>query len=191
MLGHGQDNLGGQRHHYCLQIGSPLLMWDRRTVCGSLEKIAHSDFDLPMTAIALTGRYLPSSAVLRCSPVCAWALWICPELLSGCASYLRSSALAWERAHDKTRRSAPASNFLSKSRTQNKRPSAFFTGYIIHLFCEKCKIEFYSAQPKLVPFPGDFSGFPGRNSGFSPLCRPHAPKRLSFILHGFVHPAQF
>ena len=75
VLGHGQDNLGGQRHHYCLQIGSPLLMWDRRTVCGSLEKIAHSDFDLPMTAIALTGRYLPfvcGPPVLTC--VCLGAL---------------------------------------------------------------------------------------------------------------------
>lgn len=125
-------------------------MWDRRTVCGSLEKIAHSDFDLPMTAIALTGRYLPSSAVLRCSPVCAWALWICPELLSGCASYLRSSVLAQNGRTTKPAGLPAASNFRQNPgrRTKDRRLSSRGLSYTP--FAENARLN--SVPPTQSPF---------------------------------------
>ena len=54
VLGHGQDDLRRQRHHYRLEAGSPLLMGDSRALRGTFEKFTHSDFDLPNTAIAGT-----------------------------------------------------------------------------------------------------------------------------------------
>ena len=103
-------------------------MWDRRTVCGSLEKIAHSDFDLPMTAIALTGRYLPfvcGPPVLTC--VCLGALD-----MPGTAFWMRFVSPfvrpGTERAHDKTRRSPPPRLIFVKIPDAERKTVGFLHG---------------------------------------------------------------
>ncbi len=107
---------------------------------------------------------------------------------------------AWERsATSKTPPvPPPASNFFGKipEQEQTEQMTVGFpsTGvYALHLFGEKCEIEFYSAQPKLVPFPGDFFRFsrPGENPGFSPLLVAVPRPKTAFVYFDMVsvHPA--